>query len=276
MGAAHVETAQQTLAAIARGDYHAPSGAEVDIAEAVAAARTGTVVLVPDAPLATGPRNAGDGPPRLELTAEKTAEAARRLVEREGERHVAALNFASGTNAGGGFLTGAQAQEEDLARCSALYPCLEPQRTYYQANRAAGPLYTDHVIYSPAVPFFRAESGAWLETPFALSIVTAPAPNAGAAARETALAARVDDVLARRARRVLAVAAAYGHRCLILGAWGCGVFRNDPAQVAAAFTTALAEPTLAGAFERVVFAVYDPNGRNLAAFERHLGLRAQL
>ena len=40
---------------------------------------------------------------------------------------------------------------------------------------------------------------------------------------------------------VLAVARDQGHRALVLGAWGCGVFRNDPAQVAAAFAAIRAE-----------------------------------
>jgi uncharacterized protein (TIGR02452 family) len=65
----------------------------------------------------------------------------------------------------------------------------------------------------------------------------------------------VATALARRARRVLAVAAAHGHRRLVLGAWGCGVFRNDPVVVADAFADALAER--AGSFDLVVFAVWD-------------------
>jgi uncharacterized protein (TIGR02452 family) len=68
-------------------------------------------------------------------------------------------------------------------------------------------------------------------------------------------AGQVAAILAVRARRVLAVAAAHGHRRLVLGAWGCGVFRNDPAMVAGAFADALDDS--AGWFDRVVFAVLD-------------------
>ena len=68
---------------------------------------------------------------------------------------------------------------------------------------------------------------------------------------------------------MLAVAAAHRHRRLVLGAWGCGVFRNDPAHVAQAFADALAR--FAGSFDRVVFAVRDPGGRNIAAFQRQFG-----
>jgi uncharacterized protein (TIGR02452 family) len=64
----------------------------------------------------------------------------------------------------------------------------------------------------------------------------------------------VPAVLTRRASRILAIAAAHGHRSLVLGAWGCGVFGNDPAVVADAFAAALrANPW----FDRVVFAILD-------------------
>jgi uncharacterized protein (TIGR02452 family) len=270
-----VRAAQETLDAIDRGSYVAPSGAEVSIRAAVDAAVRGTIVYRPDehAALLATLQPAAAGAPRIELTAETTAEAGRRLVQQERVARVLALNFASAKNPGGGFLGGARAQEEDLARCSALYACLREQRSYYDANRhAASLLYTDHMIYSPDVPFFRDERLRFVEEPFALSILTVPAPNAGAAlAREPGLGAEIKQLLETRAEKLLAIAAARGHRCLVLGAWGCGVFRNDPDDVAAAFARALDGERLRGAFERVVFAVYDPGGRNLGAFERRFG-----
>ena len=209
------------------------------------------------------------------ITPETTAEAGRRLVQGEGLGHVAALNFASAKNPGGGFLGGAKAQEEDLARCSALYTCQLTQRAYYDENRASGSmLYSDHLIYSPAVPFFRDDRLELLERPFLLSILTSPAPNAGEASRQGRNeGGRVNAVLEARAATVLAVAAARGHRTLVLGAWGCGVFRNDPAVVARAFDRWLAHPRFVGAFERVVFAIYDrgQRGPNLRAFEERFG-----
>jgi uncharacterized protein (TIGR02452 family) len=157
-----------------------------------------------------------------------------------------------------------------------LYPCLREQRGYYDANRQSGSLlYTDHIIYSPDVPFFRDDQLRLLEDPFLLSIITAPAPNAGAAlSRDDTLGERIRAVLNARARKVLAVAAHHRHTCLVLGAWGCGVFRNDAEHVAEAFAGALADESLHGAFDRVVFAVYDPGGRNIRAFERRFGTAA--
>jgi uncharacterized protein (TIGR02452 family) len=67
----------------------------------------------------------------------------------------------------------------------------------------------------------------------------------------------------------LAVAEVRGHRRLVLGAWGCGVFRNAPRLVAEVFARWLAHPRFAGAFERVVFAIYDrsANQQTRRAFE---------
>ncbi len=89
-------------------------------------------------------------PLRIEVWVEGTSSAGRELVHKQRVPHVAALNFASAKSPGGGFLNGAKAQEEDLARCSALYACLKDADDYYHPNRISGSaLYTDHIIYSP-------------------------------------------------------------------------------------------------------------------------------
>jgi uncharacterized protein (TIGR02452 family) len=262
--------AKQTVEIVGHGSYVAPSGKTVDLRTVIDAAIRGTLLYRPSAfEELSWPRGADDATAaHISVTPETTAEAARRLVEAEGVPHVAALNFASAKNPGGGFLGGAKAQEEDLARCSALYACQLTQREFYDANRA-GPsmLYTDHLIYSPDVPFFRDERHALLEAPFLVSLITSPAPNAGeASSRGRNEGRHVHATLERRAGQVLAVAAAHGHRCLVLGAWGCGVFRNDPREVASAFALWLDHPRFRGAFDRVVFAVYErskdrPTGR---------------
>lgn len=270
-------TAKQTLGVIARGVYTTPSGREVAVAKEIAHAvrqtrlyRPAELDALPRPPAATARAVT------IEVTAETTAEAGRRLAHGERVPNVVALNFASAKNPGGGFLGGAKAQEEDLARCSALYACLREQRGYYDANRQfPSLLYTDHIIYSPDVPFFRDDQLRFLEEPFLLSIITAPAPNAGEVlSRDPTLGAQIRAALDARARKVVAVAAHHQHRCVVLGAWGCGVFRNDPAEVADAFARALADESVRGPIERVVFAVRDPGGRNLRAFERQFGLAA--
>lgn len=256
------EVARQTLEICERGSYVAPSGRTVEIGDAVRAAIDGTELFTPAQlarlPLAGGPTT------RIEVTDETTQVAAQRLAL---EGDVVLLNYASAKNPGGGFLGGAKAQEEDVCRCSALYPCVVTQRTYYETNRAqSSMLYTDHVIYSPRVPFFRVRGrDVPMEEPFLASVITAPAPNAGEALRRDPDAGpAIHEALVRRARYVIAIAAARGHRTVLLGAWGCGVFRNDPVEVAEAFARALAEAH----FDRVVFAVPKGVERNHEAFAR--------
>lgn len=269
------EVARQTLRICEEGRYTTEDGRTVVLADAVRAAVEGTELLVPralEALVRASAWPAATGPTVVAVTDETTQVASHRLF-REGRRDVMALNFASAKNPGGGFLGGARAQEEDLARCSALYPCLIAQRAYYDANRANGStLYTDHMIYSPRVPFFRLRGrDAPLDEPYEVSVLTAPAPNTGAL-RGREDARRIPEVFERRARYVLAVAAARGHRTLVLGAWGCGAFQGDPVLVADVFGRLLDEP-VGATFERVVFAVFDPHRgqRNLTAFRARLG-----
>ncbi|MEV4483051.1 TIGR02452 family protein [Micromonospora coxensis] len=209
---------------------------------------------LPDEPL---PEPGPVGTSVVEVTDETTLAAARRLTA-SGDDPVACLNFASAKNPGGGYATGAQAQEESLARSSALVASLRTAPEFHAHHRARrDPLYTDRVVHSPDVPVFRDDAGRLVE-PYRVAFLTAAAPNTGALREPADLAG----VLRRRAARVLGVALAHGHRRLVLGAWGCGVFRNDPAQVAAAFADLLGPGgRYAGAFDLVVFAVPDATNR---------------
>ncbi|MEU8419714.1 TIGR02452 family protein [Micromonospora sp. NPDC048835] len=243
------EIARQTVAIAESGRYRNGTGAEVDIGEAVRAAVAGTRHHLPDEVLAA--RNAEPGAGTVEVTGESTLQAAHRLGP-----GAACLVFASAKNPGGGFLSGAKAQEESVARASALYPCLRAAGDFYAFHRGQQDLrYSDRVIFSPHVPVFRDDEGNLLDQPYTTSFLTAAAPNLGAIVRnQPTHAADVPAVLARRARRVLEVAAAHGCRTVVLGAWGCGVFRNDPAVVADAFAEAL---RVVDRFDHVVFAIRD-------------------
>jgi uncharacterized protein (TIGR02452 family) len=243
--------ATETMAIIEAGGYRSAAGREVPIGDGVDNAVAGTRLYLPDDLLPEQPRR-DFGAPMIEVTNETSLSAARRLGPES-----ACLVFASAKNPGGGFLSGAQAQEESIARSSALYRCQTAGAEFYSFHRRQEDLrYSDRVIYSPRVPVFRADDGALLEAPFTTSFLTAAAPNLGAiAANQPTAAPTVPDVLAARAARVLAVAAAHGHRDLVLGAWGCGVFRNDPAVVAEVFAEQLARAQ--GHFDHVVFAVLD-------------------
>ncbi|MFF5468317.1 TIGR02452 family protein [Streptomyces achromogenes] len=257
--------AAETERIVAAGRYRAPDGRDVPLAEAVEAARAGTRIFGPapvPVPSASGPSEAGssgvaaEGGTRFEVTGESSLEAARRLADGP----VAVLNFASARNPGGGYLNGAQAQEEALCRASALHTCLLTARGFYDHHRAdRDPFYTDRVIHSPGVPVFRDDRGRLLTEPYLTGFLTAAAPNAGVIRRTTPeRAAGLPGALAVRAERVLETAAAHGYRRLVLGAWGCGVFQNDPARVAGAFRAALGPGgRFAYTFDHVVFGVLD-------------------
>ncbi|WP_066369652.1 TIGR02452 family protein [Herbidospora mongoliensis] len=252
--------ARETVEVVENGGYKAPSGRWVE----VTVDRTETRIHLPDEPLV----RCGDRTPVIEVVNQTTLEATRELAADD----LACLVFASAKNAGGGFLNGAQAQEESVARGSALYACLTAARAFYEFHREQGDLrYSDRVIYSPGVPVFRDDRGDFLKEPYRVAFLTSAAPNARAMGQtQRSSLGEVPELLKARAARVLDVAAAHGHRRLVLGAWGCGVFGNDPEVVAAAFATALKGPQ---PFDLVRFAVLDRTRGNPvhSAFARVFG-----
>ncbi|NUP53443.1 MAG: TIGR02452 family protein, partial [Catenulispora sp.] len=253
---------------VAAGFYTNSRGHRVELAADIAEACQGTKSYTPDQTRQLfeeqAARRADDEAPRhetgFEVTGETSTRAGQRLVLDEGEERVAVLNFASARNPGGGYLGGARAQEEDLCRSSALYTTLLEARDYYEAHRSnRDTRYSHRVIYSPEVPVYRDDKTKLLDDPYTVSYLTSPAPNAGVLARtEPGTLREVPGLVTERAGRVLAVAAHHGVEVLVLGAWGCGVFRNDPTTVASAFRSHLADGgAFEGRFRRVVFGVYD-------------------
>ena len=240
-----------------RGYYEHPTAGRVPLAAPIEA----THCYEPDEPLTS---TAERTPMTVEVTGESSVQAAQRLHEQHGGT-VGVLNFASARHPGGGYRTGARAQEEDLCRQSALYRCLLQAPGYYAAHRAAAdPVYSHRVICSPDVPVFRDHHYVPLAEPFPVTFLTCAAPNAGVVAeRCPERIPEIPGIFAARIARVLAVAARHEVDSLVLGAWGCGVFRNAPTDVARAFKDQLTER-----FARVTFAIYDfaPGRPRLAAF----------
>lgn len=269
------EIARENAEIVAAGGYRARSGRQVSLAAAVAEAKAGTRIYGPNRVIPGEPGGRDARRTAVEVTAESSTVAARRLAvehrDHPGTVSVAVLNFASARNPGGGYVRGAKAQEEALCRASALYETLLEAPEYYEIHRAeVSTFYTDRVIHSPGVPVFRDDRGNLLDTPFRAGFLTSPAPNAGTIRRqEPDRVPEIPAALARRAELVLEVAALHGYRALVLGAWGCGVFQNDPAQVAEAFRGLLAV-RFAGVFERVVFGVLDRKPETRETFARVL------
>ncbi|MFG2334818.1 TIGR02452 family protein [Streptomyces sp. NPDC048604] len=254
--------ARETEDIVEAGRYRAPSGGWVSIEAELTAALHGTRLYGPD-PVPVTPDTGRTT--AIEVTGESSLAAARRLTTAAPDP-VAVLNFASARNPGGGYLNGAQAQEEAVCRGSALYTTLLRVPEYYEHHRAlTDAFYTDRVIHSPGVPVFRDHRDRLLDVPYTAGFLTSPAPNAGVVRRRTPeLADRIPAALAARAERVLETAVAGRYRRLVLGAWGCGVFMNDPAVVAGVFRDLLTgDGRFAGHFDQVVFGVLD-RGRERA------------
>ena len=186
---------------------------------------------------------------------------------------VGCLNFASAKNPGGGFLTGALAQEECLASASSLYLSLSQEKCMemYEYNRSHKTcLYSDYMIYSPGVVFFKDDSGCLLETPYQADILTSPAVNIAAMSMTNpADLPYVEQTMLTRIDKMLAVFALHNVENLVLGAWGCGVFQNSPHDIARYFAAFLSgNGKYARAFLKITFAVYDrsSNQGNFNAF----------
>lgn len=244
----NVKIARETLDILKQKSYTNLNGAVVDIAVSLNAAVAGTLLYKEPLPN----KDYVSVVPTLEVFNETTAQAAVRLIA-AGKQDVVALNFASARNPGGGFLAGAVAQEEDLCRCSGLYACTKSKPIFYNENILSDTYYTDNVIYSPKVPFIRDEHNLFLNAPFELSIISAPAPNLSGKHPE-GLQFKLKGLIRERAIKILQIAEAHGHKTIILGAWGCGAFGNDPKMIAETFLFALSKvPT----FEHVCFAIYD-------------------
>ena len=244
-----VRLGEEAVAISKAGQYIGPAGL-VGIATEVKACAQATVHYAADhvhpSPV-TGPHTTV-----YEVTNETTLSAHRRHLAKG--HKVVSLNFAAATQPGGGFLTGARAQEEYLCRSSALYLAIKDSPMYAYHRREGHNRYSDAMIYSPDVPVFRDDEHGLLPKPYLASFITSAAPLTKHLHPEELV--HIPEILRERIRKILSVAQAHGHDSLVLGAWGCGAFGNDGNQVAALFKWALAED-FKGAFKEVTFAIVD-------------------
>lgn len=225
----------------------------------------------------------------VSVTPHKSFEAAMELRKRFPDKRIAVHNFASATNPGGGVVHGSSAQEECLCRCSTLYQVLNTRQLwegYYGFHRSRHDvLYTDACIYSPGIWIIKTDEELPRRMPkenwCQVDVITCAAPNLRANPYNSmnpgsGVAAKVTDkelleIHKKRAKQMLNVALANGAQVLVLGAFGCGAFQNNPEVVARAYKEVLKE--FAGAFEYIEFAVYcSPRSSiNYDVFKRVLG-----
>lgn len=197
----------------------------------------------------------------IDVTAGTTFQCAHELLSQFSK--IAVLNFANPHEPGGGVRRGAKAQEECLCRCSDLYNTLaQPyflEHFYRYHYEHCDSFYSDRLIYSPNITVFKSDDPIpeVLDTPFSVDVITCAAPYRFRNNGET------DEALIRiymsRIRNILEVSMSKAVSCLVLGAFGCGVFRNDPRLMARAFADLLVREQYARYFDKVVFAI-KPSG----------------
>lgn len=234
--------------AIRNGQYEDAQGQIVSWADHVQKAIASKFSFAPDVP-APHRERAMHPVTRIQVSNQTTFQAARHLL-RKGLNPLA-LNFANGIQPGGGFLVGSRAQEEVLCRSSALYATLEDDPMYAFHAKRPEPDSSEWAIHSPVVPVFRTDDGSPLSEPWLLDVITCAAPVAARLDRE-----RAADLLQKRISRILALAEGLGYDALVLGAWGCGAFGNDPDRTARDFLNAI-QVDFRGAFSDIIFAIAD-------------------
>ena len=225
---------------------------------------------------------------RTEITVsgDRSYQAAMRLSKEMPGSKIAVMNFANAFHAGGGVTNGSSAQEECLCRTSTLYPLIYRKMlrdTYYQHHYDLGtPKASDSLIYIEGVVICKTDEDLPKRMPkedwVTVDVITIAAPDLRTKSNVHAELvgggsymnnAELFGYHVKRAIHMLTVAAAKKADVLVLGAFGCGAFQNDPEVVARAYKVALSEfPKM---FKRIEFAVYCPPGgsRNYEVFKKY-------
>ena len=224
----------------------------------------------------------------ITVSGDRSYQAAMRLHKENPDAKIAVMNFANAFHAGGGVTKGSSAQEECLCRTSTLYPLLYRRTlrdSFYKHHHDLNtPKASDSLVYTEGVIICKTDEDLPKRMPkedwVTVDVITIAAPdlrdksnihaplvNGGTYMND----AELFGYHVKRAIHMMTCAAAKGADVLVLGAFGCGAFQNDPEVVARAYKTVLQE--FPKVFRQIEFAVYCPPGgsRNFEVFKRVLG-----
>lgn len=231
------EIAKETVDILEKGYYISPTGKKVDISKMHQDSVQASKLITPQegaAMLENRHFDADAGKKKAKISLKNQPVTAAILeLKKQGAVSLGVLNFASAKNPGGGFLNGAMAQEESLAASGGLYDTLCAHPEYYEENRKnRSMMYLDYAIFSPDVVFFRDERFDLLEEPQITSVLTLPAVNMGQVILKKEDVSQAKNVMRHRMELCMEIFRQEKVRQIILGAYGCGVFRNSPTEVA--------------------------------------------
>ena len=176
---------------------------------------------------------------------------------------VALLDFASYKKPGGGFINGSKAQEEDICSKSTLYPILKLFEPIYKRRKGNKGEYGDDLLYIPEVYFVKNPELGDFYSSFYADVIVSAAPNAKIL-REHCDERYINRILFNRIENIFKVAIDNNIDCLILGAYGTGVFDNNIMVVATAFKEYC--DMYHGYFEKIIFAI--PDKKKLDVFRQ--------
>ena len=178
----------------------------------------------------------------------------------------AVLNMASRRNPGGGVATGAGAQEETLFRRTNLFRSLYQFAPYagqygIHASRFQYPLDRNFGgVYTPdAICFRETEQNGYalMDAPVAISFIAVAGLNRPDLTPEGMITDEHAEAVKNKIRTIFRIGLRHGHDSLVLGALGCGAFRNPPRHVAKLFHEVMEEPEFRNKYRKIVFAILD-------------------
>ena len=177
-------------------------------------------------------------------------------LRQEHMKEALVLNFADPYTPGGNFLEGLDGQEQSLCRCSTLSAALSNSdgETIYKKYQAFGAENYDGMLLAPFVDIIRDGNEKLLKYPWRCAVLSMPAINL---AENNPGAAMVRDIMLRKIRLICLAAVGMGYHELVLGAWGCGVFRQQASEVASYFREVLLDEGWDKYFDKIVFAIKD-------------------
>lgn len=196
------------------------------------------------------------------------------------KKKIAILNFANWTNPGGGVTGGAKEQEESICRSSTLYENLlaDNVQEFYKLHLNVKKNYNsceynDDIIYTPNVLILKDDSNSTdiknidLNNEFnkknIVSVITCAAPNNS---NKNFTDNNIYNIHISRASRIIQIALNDNVDIIILGAFGCGAFENNPVFVSKAYKEILVDDNIKNCFEKVIFAIPNKNSRNYKEF----------
>lgn len=212
---------------------------------------------------------AKDESQKVEIIEGDSFDVALSLKNERKYNNVSVLNMANQTSPGGGFLQGCSAQEEALCRRSNLFDSINihpigRNKTNFNPhlkNKMKGTYNVPEFgsIYSPKVKVFRGNQDldgyAYFKKPEEVNVISSAAYDIGHSPKPTNYRENTKIKL----QMILNTALENNQECVVLGAYGCGAFGNDPKEVASIMKEILQERPVYQQKMKIVFGIIKDN-----------------